>query len=90
MSDGRSSLGAVRRTVSREELSSQGYGSVADLLREELADEQGAGAGFYDGVNGTNSVNIGLSDEGRRVFRISARSVISRLYPDMRSECATP
>lgn len=80
----RTAIAAVRRTFTSEDLASRGYDSVADLLRDEFAEAEGAGGGFYDGINGTNSLNLGLNEEGRRIFRESARAAISRLYPEMR------
>lgn len=77
---------AERRIVTQEELDSKGYDSAVDMLRDEWASQQGPGAGFYDGANGTNSLNIGLNDHGRAIFRESALAAINRLYPDMRKD----
>jgi hypothetical protein len=80
----RHSIAAVRRTFTSEDLASRGYDSPEDLLRDEFATAEGAGGGFFDGINGTSSLNLGLNEEGRRIFRQSTRAAIDRLYPEMR------
>ena len=84
----RKSLEATYRAVTQEELGEKGYDSLVDMLRDEWTAEQGPSAGFYDGVNGTNSLNIGLNEHGRAIFQASAFRAISRLYPDMRKASA--
>jgi len=82
----RKSLEAEYRIVTQEELDTKGYDSMADMLRDEWANQQGPSAGFYDGVNVTNSLGLGLNEKGRAIFRESALAAISRLYPDMRKD----
>lgn len=82
----RRSLEAIYRAVTQEELKEKGYDSLIDIVRDECTTEQGPGAGFYDGLNATNSLNIGLNDRGREIFRESALSAISRLYPDIQKD----
>jgi hypothetical protein len=66
-----------RILISPSELDRVGYQSVEGLLRAELSNSQGANGGYNTGVNAKESLNIGLSNAGRKKFRDARKKAVA-------------
>lgn len=78
----RGDVESERKVVTTEILRSEGYKSVDDMLKSEMRDRHGVVFGFFDGVNGSDTINLGLNERGRKSLRNSARIAIRRHFSD--------
>lgn len=66
-----------RVEMSPADLVEVGYQTVEDLLRAELINSQGMNGGYYTGVNAKESLNVGLTDAGRKTFRDARKKAVT-------------
>jgi hypothetical protein len=70
-------LRVPREEFSAEAVIDDGFRSVEALLRAELVARQGASGGYNTGVSAKRSLNVGLTEAGRKSFRDARKKSVT-------------